>query len=137
MQTISKPTPNKSWTGEEEIHFSFKQKNGNAPPEKQEKSSFQFEINADAHPNFFELAKKNDTISLVVLFSAFSVLIKKYTIQKNIVINTPHLATVENGPLLLPISLYTDTQRSFKEHLKMCQQTLKEEYSKQKADILN
>jgi len=133
-QSISEAPQTQSWTSEEAIYFSFKQKNGSTTSEK---STFQFEIEASKHARFFELAKTNDTISLVVLFSAFSVLIKKYTFQKNIVINTPHLEGVEEDPLLLPIALYTDHQRSFKEHLKMCQETLKDQYSKQKSDILS
>ncbi len=133
-ENIAEITPTQSWTSEEAIHFSFKQKNGRP---QNEKSTIQFEIDSSQHSSFFELAKTNDTISLVVLFSAFSVLIKKYTFQKNMVINTPHLAGVEKESLHIPISLYADTNRSFKAHLKMCQQTLKDQYSKQQSDILS
>jgi len=115
------------------IRFSFRQKNGMSQAEK---ATFQFELDTTKHAKFFELAKSNDTISLVVLFSAFSVLIRKYIAQQDIVINTPHLANVEKDALQIPISLHVDTNRSFKEHLKMCQETLKEQYSKQKSDLL-
>ncbi|WP_046758059.1 non-ribosomal peptide synthetase [Kordia jejudonensis] len=131
-QSIS-ATQNTSWTAEEGAHFSFKQKNKAA---QQEKASFQFEIDTNSHSKFFELAKTNNTISLVVLFSAFSVLIRKYSFQEEIIINTPHLQNVEADAIHVPISLHVDTKRSFKEHLKMCQETLKVQYSKQKSDIL-
>jgi len=130
----SELSQHKSWTAEEETYFLFKQKNGTTTHEK---STHAFEIDAKTHPTFFELAKTNETISLVVLFSAFSMLMRKYTFQKNIVINTPHLKGVENDAMNIPISLYVDTNRSFKEHLKMCQETLKDQYSKQKREILS
>ncbi|MBC8757653.1 amino acid adenylation domain-containing protein [Kordia sp. YSTF-M3] len=132
--SASEFSKNTSWTAEEEVHFSFKQKNST---DQNEKSTFAFEIDAAKHPAFFKLAKTNETISLVVLFSAFSMLMRKYTFQENIVINTPHLEGVENDPLHIPVSLHVDTNRSFKEHLKMCQETLKDLYSKQKSDLLS
>ncbi len=132
-QSITETTQQKSWTADTGIRFSFRQKNGMSQAEK---ATFQFELDTTKHAKFFELAKSNDTISLVVLFSAFSVLIRKYIAQQDIVINTPHLANVEKDALQIPISLHVDTNRSFKEHLKMCQETLKEQYSKQKSDLL-
>ncbi|MEM6684171.1 MAG: amino acid adenylation domain-containing protein [Bacteroidota bacterium] len=132
-QSIAETTQQTSWTTEAGTRFSFRQKNGLSQGEK---ATFQFELNTSKHAKFFEVAKTNDTISLVVLFSAFSVLIRKYTAQKDIVINTPHLANVEKDALQIPISLHVDTNRSFKEHLKTCQETLKEQYSKQKSDLL-
>jgi amino acid adenylation domain-containing protein len=133
-QSITETPQQSSWTSNEGTLFSFKQKNGIS---NNETASFQFELDADKHAKFYELAKTNDTIALVVLFSAFSVLLRKYTFQKDIVITTPHLANVESEPLQIPIALHVDTKRSFKEHLKMCQETLKVAYSKQQNDLLN